>query len=164
VFRFVGSRVRDRSLVEDLTSETFLRALRRIDFGGCQVRNAGAWFTTIARNLVLDYARYSRRRPERATAKIVDFPTVETGPEWAVIRRNTGVEGRRRVGELPPDQRHIHPASHWHAANFPHTFLREARRREGIPASALPASCLRRTACVILAPLVLCSLRDAVPR
>jgi RNA polymerase sigma-70 factor (ECF subfamily) len=105
VARFVGSRVCDRSLVEDLTSETFLRALRRIDSGGCQVRNAGAWFTTIARNLVLDHARFSRSRPERVTARIVDFPTVEIGPEWAAIRRDTGAEVRRHIGELPPDQR-----------------------------------------------------------
>ena len=57
VSRFVGSRLRDRALAEDLTSETFARALRRIDSVSDQGRDAGAWFTTIARNLVLDHVK-----------------------------------------------------------------------------------------------------------
>ena len=40
------------ALAEDLTSETFLRALRRIDSFTWQGKDIGAWFTTIARNLV----------------------------------------------------------------------------------------------------------------
>ena len=42
-------------LAEDLTSETFLRALRRIDSFTWQGRDIGAWFITIARNLVTDH-------------------------------------------------------------------------------------------------------------
>ncbi|MBQ1076419.1 sigma-70 family RNA polymerase sigma factor [Micromonospora sp. C31] len=50
VFRFVSDRVRDRQAAEDLTSETFVRALRNLG----ALRPDGdvtAWLTTIARNL-----------------------------------------------------------------------------------------------------------------
>ncbi|MER6757610.1 sigma-70 family RNA polymerase sigma factor [Micromonospora echinofusca] len=50
VFRFVSGQVRDRQAAEDLTSETFVRALRNIG----ALRPDGditAWLTTIARRL-----------------------------------------------------------------------------------------------------------------
>lgn len=55
VFRYVLFRVNDRCLAEDLTSETFLRALRRITSITYQGKDVGAWFVTIARNIVLDH-------------------------------------------------------------------------------------------------------------
>lgn len=70
VFRFVLSRVSDRALAEDLTSETFLRALRRIDSVSYQGRDVGAWFITIARNLVLDHVASSRYRLELLSCRI----------------------------------------------------------------------------------------------
>ncbi|MDT4985760.1 MAG: polymerase sigma-70 factor, subfamily, partial [Pseudonocardiales bacterium] len=48
VFRFVYYRVNDRGMAEDFTSETFLRALRRISTITYQGRDIGAWFITIA--------------------------------------------------------------------------------------------------------------------
>jgi len=44
VFRFVLFRVHDRTMAEDLTSETFLRALRRITTVSYQGKDVGAWF------------------------------------------------------------------------------------------------------------------------
>src|SRR6185312_1266836 len=44
VYRYVYYRVGTRALAEDLTSETFLRALRRITSFTWQGRDIGAWF------------------------------------------------------------------------------------------------------------------------
>lgn len=104
VSRFVGSRLRDRALAEDLTSETFARALRRIDSVSYQGRDAGAWFTTIARNLITDHVKSSRTQRETVTAEIDDASTDQDTPEQAVIRRDTAADVRRRVGQLPTDQ------------------------------------------------------------
>ena len=52
VYRYIHYRVGSVPLAEDLTSETFLRALRRITSFTWQGRDIGAWFVTIARNLV----------------------------------------------------------------------------------------------------------------
>ena len=60
VHRYLLHRLGDRTLAEDLTSETFVRALRRIDSLTFQGRDVGAWLVTIARNLVLYHVKSSR--------------------------------------------------------------------------------------------------------
>ncbi|WP_430381353.1 sigma-70 family RNA polymerase sigma factor [Streptomyces arenae] len=73
VFRFIYYRVGgSRVLAEDLTSETFLRAMRRIDTFTWQGRDFGAWLVTIARNLVADHFKASRTRREVPTGDMLD--------------------------------------------------------------------------------------------
>lgn len=104
VFRYVLFRVSDRSLAEDLTSETFLRALRRISSVSYQGRDVGAWFVTIARNLVLDHVKSSRYRLEVATAEIVESRSIDRGPEHEVLADATSAELLRCVEQLGADQ------------------------------------------------------------
>jgi RNA polymerase sigma-70 factor, ECF subfamily len=104
VSRFVGNRLRDRGAVEDLTSETFTRALRRIDSVSDQGRDVGAWFTTIARNLVLDHVKSSRHRLETFTAEITDARASDASPEQAVIEKDTAADLHRHVARLPAAQ------------------------------------------------------------
>jgi RNA polymerase sigma-70 factor (ECF subfamily) len=105
VFRYVLFRVGDRTLAEDVTSETFLRAFRRIASISYQGRDVGAWFVTIARNLVLDHVKSSRFRLEVATADPDDGPSAESGPEHEVLTQLTHVELLRCVRLLGDDQR-----------------------------------------------------------
>ena len=104
VFRFVLFRVGDRPLAEDLTSETFLRALRRISSVSYQGRDVGAWFVTIARNLVLDHVKSSRYRLEMTTADILDSSADDRGPEHEVVEEATAAELMRCVTQLGHDQ------------------------------------------------------------
>lgn len=104
VFRFVLFRVGDRPLAEDLTSETFLRALRRISSVSYQGRDVGAWFVTIARNLVLDHVKSSRYRLEMTTADILDSSEDDRGPEHEVVEEATATELRRCIAQLGQDQ------------------------------------------------------------
>jgi RNA polymerase sigma-70 factor, ECF subfamily len=108
VYRYVLFRVGDRALAEDLTSETFVRALRRISSVSYQGRDVGAWFVTIARNLVLDHVKSSRNRLEVVTADVGDTPGraagVASGPENEVLAAATKVELMRCVAKLNPDQ------------------------------------------------------------
>lgn len=80
VFRFVLFRVSSRDRAEDLTSETFLRALSRIQTVSYQGRDIGAWFVTIARNLILDDVKSSRYRLEVPTGSILDAAGDQTSP------------------------------------------------------------------------------------
>ena len=109
VYRFVSYRVGDRSLAEDLTSETFLRALRRIATVSYQGRDVGAWFVTIARNLVLDHVKSSRYRLEVVTAEVserlVGATAPAAGPEHEVVAAATTAELLRCVAKLNADQR-----------------------------------------------------------
>jgi RNA polymerase sigma-70 factor (ECF subfamily) len=105
VFRYVLFRVGDRELAEDVTSETFLRALRRINSISYQGRDVGAWFVTIARNLVLDHVKSSRFRLEVATAEVDDSQRVEAGPEQQVLSTLTRSALLECVRKLGDDQR-----------------------------------------------------------
>lgn len=106
VFRFVLFRLNDRQAAEDLTQETFVRAYRRIGSVSYQGRDIGAWFVTIARNLVLDHVKSSRYRLESATPEIADVAPGSTrpGPEHEVIANATHAELLRCVARLGDDQ------------------------------------------------------------
>ena len=105
VFRYVLFRVGDRSLAEDVTSETFLRAFRRLGSLSYQGRDVGAWFVTIARNIVLDHVKSSRFRLEVTTADPDDGNDTQAGPESQVITQLTHTELLRCVRQLGDDQR-----------------------------------------------------------
>ncbi|MEX2290777.1 MAG: sigma-70 family RNA polymerase sigma factor [Mycobacteriales bacterium] len=87
VYRYVYYRVGSPQVAEDLTSETFLRALRRLSSFTWQGRDVGAWFVTIARNLIADHYKSSRYRLEMTTDDVSGSGASTTldGPESAVL-------------------------------------------------------------------------------
>jgi RNA polymerase sigma-70 factor (ECF subfamily) len=104
VFRFALVRMNgDRAQAEDIASETFVRALRRISSVTYQGRDIGAWFVTIAKNLIFDHVKSSRYRLEQATDDLVDVPSSH-GPEQQVLECATTEELLRCIGKLNPDQ------------------------------------------------------------
>jgi RNA polymerase sigma-70 factor (ECF subfamily) len=105
VFRFVYFRVNDRSLAEDFTSETFLRALRRISTISYQGRDIGAWFITIARNIVLDHMKSARHRLEITTADTLEGNDREPSTEDAVLGALTSEHLMAAVRQLGDEQR-----------------------------------------------------------
>jgi RNA polymerase sigma-70 factor, ECF subfamily len=105
VFRYIYYRVYDRATAEDFTSETFLRALRRIGGLSYQGRDIGAWFVTIARNIVIDHVKSARNRLEVTTPEILDTSASEPGPEASVLNALTTEQLMRAVGTLGDDQR-----------------------------------------------------------
>lgn len=152
VSRFLGNRLQDRGLVEDLTSETFARALRRIDSVSDQGRDVGAWFTTIARNLVFDHAKSHRTQRETTVAEVVDAGTGQPGPEQVVIRNETAAEVRRHVAQLPPDQQECLRLRFWQGLSGPETAAAMGRSEGAVKAlrhraiGGLRASLTRDTA------------------
>ena len=87
VYRYIAYRVGSTQLAEDLTSETFLRALRRIGSFTWQGRDVGAWFVTIARNLIADHYKSGRYRLEMTTDDVSTSSAAPTisGPEAEVL-------------------------------------------------------------------------------
>jgi len=87
VYRYIAYRVASTQVAEDLTSETFLRALRRIESFTWQGRDVGAWFVTIARNLVADHYKSGRYRLEMTTDDVAETGAAQVidGPERAVL-------------------------------------------------------------------------------
>jgi RNA polymerase sigma-70 factor (ECF subfamily) len=85
VYRYVYYRVGTHAQAEDLTSETFLRALRRIGEFHWQGKDFGAWLVTIARNLVADHYKSSRFKLEISTADLLDLGQAVEGPEQELL-------------------------------------------------------------------------------
>jgi RNA polymerase sigma-70 factor (TIGR02952 family) len=85
VYRYVYYRVGAHALAEDITSETFLRALRRMNAFTWQGKDFGAWLVTIARNLVLDHFKSGRYRMEVCTPELLEADRWEESPESAVL-------------------------------------------------------------------------------
>jgi RNA polymerase sigma-70 factor (ECF subfamily) len=108
VFRYAYYRVGSRQLAEDLTSETFLRALRRIGSVTWQGRDLGAWLVTIARNLIADHYKSSRYRLEVTTADVLDVDQEDQHsaghPESEVLERLTNAALLDAVRKLNPEQ------------------------------------------------------------
>jgi len=105
VFRFIYFRINDRTLAEDFTSETFLRALRRIGTISYQGRDIGAWFITIARNIVLDHLKSARARLEMTTGDTIEGDDRAPSPETAVIEALTSERLMAAVARLGDEQR-----------------------------------------------------------
>jgi RNA polymerase sigma-70 factor (ECF subfamily) len=105
VFRFIYFRVNDRALAEDFTSETFLRALRRISSISYQGRDIGAWFITIARNIVLDHLKSARHRLELTTADTLEGKEQVASTEEAVLDLLQSERLMQAVAQLGDEQR-----------------------------------------------------------
>ncbi|MDT0270346.1 sigma-70 family RNA polymerase sigma factor [Streptomyces sp. DSM 44915] len=104
VYRYIYYRVSSRATAEDLTSETFLRALRRIGTFTWQGRDFGAWLVTIARNLVADHFKSSRFRLEVTTGEMLDANEVERSPEESVLESLANSALLDAVHKLNPQQ------------------------------------------------------------
>ena len=106
VYRYIQYRVSGSALAEDLTSETFLRALRRITSYTWQGRDFGAWLVTIARNLIADHYKSGKYRLEVATSDLVEAGADrrEEGPENEVLAALTNETLLEAVKQLNAEQ------------------------------------------------------------
>jgi RNA polymerase sigma-70 factor (ECF subfamily) len=106
VYRFVYYRTRSQTLAEDLTSETFLRALRSMSGFRWQGKDFGAWLMTIARNLCTDHFKAGRTRLEQTTDDMGAHDDATEGPETMVLTGLTNevlLDGLRQLSDEQRD-------------------------------------------------------------
>lgn len=106
VYRYILRRTRDPTVAEDLTADTFERALRaieRYEWRGIPVRY---WLLRIADRVTADWFRSRGRRP---TAQLPDddlLPPRESA-EREVLRRDELTSVRHAIEALSPAQRFV---------------------------------------------------------
>jgi RNA polymerase sigma-70 factor, ECF subfamily len=105
VYRFLFYRTRSTQLAEDLTSETFFRALRSMNSFRWQGKDFGAWLMTIARNLCTDHFKAGRTRLEQTTEDMSALDDTTEGPESAVLASLTNELLMKALAEIPDEQR-----------------------------------------------------------
>lgn len=135
VYRYVYFRVGSHPLAEDLTSETFLRALRKITSFTWQGRDFGAWLVTIARNLVTDHFKSGRYRLEVSTAEVFDVPLDSSDiPENAVVTAVINDRVLRAVRDLSPEQQECVVLRFLHGLSLAETALVMGKKSGAIKA------------------------------
>ena len=103
VYRYVLSLSGDAHVAEEITQETFFKALRSLDrFRGDS--SLKSWLCAIARN---QYCSLLRRKQQRGVQLDETQVDTEEGPEEYLLRRETGLRVHRLVHELPEPQREI---------------------------------------------------------
>jgi RNA polymerase sigma-70 factor (ECF subfamily) len=104
VYRFVYYRVGSVALAEDLTSETFFRALRSMGAFRWQGKDFGAWLMTIARNLTHDHFKAARTRLEYASEDMSLHDEAAEGPEATVLASLASRAVLGALRQLPAEQ------------------------------------------------------------
>ncbi|WP_407913593.1 RNA polymerase sigma factor [Kitasatospora sp. NE20-6] len=72
VLAFLTRRTGNRALAEDLTQDTFVRAMACIGGYRWTGKDMGAWIFTIARNIMFDHDKRRSTRSESAVAAVAD--------------------------------------------------------------------------------------------
>jgi RNA polymerase sigma factor (sigma-70 family) len=142
VFTTLYLIVKDRLLAEDLTQDTFLKALSLLRDGQYKEQGKFAqWVCRIAHNLAVDTARRSNRQVTfsldapllfgegkgKTYAAVKTDPTALT-PEAAVIQQENHEHLRRLIQELPDAQRQVLLMRHYSEMSF-----QEIAEATGVP-------------------------------
>ena len=107
VYAYLYARCRDHDLTEDLTSETFMRALRGFARYVARDRPIRAWLYTIARNLLTDEMKSARRRLRAPMPEFVDetrFVSGDPDPAELLCAKLAGELIRATVARLGTEQ------------------------------------------------------------
>jgi RNA polymerase sigma-70 factor (ECF subfamily) len=104
IHRYLYFRLSSVSLADDLTSETFFRALRSIRSFRWQGKDFGAWLTTIARNIVTDHYKSSRSRFEIVADELPEQVEESDGPEDGALATLTSEVLVRALRRLAAEQ------------------------------------------------------------
>ncbi len=100
VYGYLLHRCGDRSLAEDLCSETYLAAVDRIREGGAGAVTV-SWLKAVAHNKLVDHwRRVERARQRQGRLELV--PPGPTNSDDAIVDRAVVLEA---LGRLPLDQR-----------------------------------------------------------
>lgn len=106
VYRYIRRLSGSESVADEITSETFFRALRAIDSfrGECDMR---VWLCQIAKNRYLSYLKGASRTDSLDEAALSGLPSQEPAAEELCVRRDEAARVRAVVHTLPETYREV---------------------------------------------------------
>ena len=147
IYDFILLRTRNQAIAEDLTSETFLRALTKIDSITYHGSSFRAWLMTIARNLIIDHVKSVRRKLEVALPANFDGESNIGDPVAYTCDRDSCRELRGHLAQLTSDQQQCIVLRFFEERSV--TEVAQTMRRSSESVRALQLRALRRLAAVI---------------
>ncbi len=103
VYRYALTLSRDPQAAEEITQETFFKALRSLEKfrGDCSMKS---WLCAIARNLWLSELRKKKPQP---IDEMTDIPDSNVGPEESIVRRDESMRIHRLLHRLEEPYREV---------------------------------------------------------
>jgi len=92
---------------EDLTAETFLRAVRSADRFDPSRASAQTWLLTIARNVLIDHIRSVRARRHVGLDELRDLAVDAPSPEERMLRREAVAGVLEAMAQLSQEDREV---------------------------------------------------------
>ncbi|HEY8346056.1 MAG TPA: sigma-70 family RNA polymerase sigma factor [Symbiobacteriaceae bacterium] len=105
IYAYIYRRTGDRQAAEDLTSETFTKALANIRSYRYTGQPFVAWLYRIASNAVTDYHR--SRRVTASLDRVAPLPASEGDPVEEALRLDDQEAIARAIATLSPDQQDV---------------------------------------------------------
>jgi RNA polymerase sigma-70 factor, ECF subfamily len=106
VYRYVHYRLDDEMVVEDITSEVFIRLINALQKGEGSIKNVQAWLLGTASHIVHDHLRHKYRRPTESIEIHENLPSnnltevsVEDNLEKGIVRK--------AMQKLTEEQQHV---------------------------------------------------------
>ncbi len=124
VYAYIGMYVRDKTLVEDLFQDTFLKVLQSLQAG--KYRDDGkflSWVMRIAHNLTIDHFRREKQMNmvsnDSYEGDIFNSrKIVEANVEDVIVKKQIRKDIRRIIDQLPEDQKEVIILRHFADLSF----------------------------------------------
>lgn len=106
VYRYIRGLSGSESIADEITSETFFKAMRSINGfrGNCDIR---VWLCQIAKNCYYTYLKKSARTYSIDDPGFSELPSEETTAEELSIRRDEATKIRAALHTLPEPYREV---------------------------------------------------------
>ncbi|WP_159978898.1 MULTISPECIES: RNA polymerase sigma factor [unclassified Novosphingobium] len=104
VYRFAYRHLGDHSASEDIVQDSFVRLAQ---YRTGTIANMGGMLRTIARNLIVDHARFRTRRSEDALAGGMDAPAEYPSQEQIMLHRERMEQVSEILAQMPAQRREV---------------------------------------------------------
>lgn len=116
VYSVIFKIVRDQTVAEDLTQESFLRVWNRTQFFDSEKGALGPWILAVARNRAIDHLRSVDGRMSKKTTEFepaAEHPTAFLDLERDILNSDRAKYIRTAFAKLPPHQREVIELAYW---------------------------------------------------
>ena len=106
VFRYIRRLSNNEHIAEEITADTFLKALRSIDSfrGECDIR---VWLCTIARNCYFSYLKKQGRLENMEDVEALNVPGTAESIEEQLVKREDAMRIQRVLHDIPEPYKEV---------------------------------------------------------